>query len=96
MWDNYYDTLDYEEKTAQLDKTGAIIYLEPRPIQARCVSGGESYIIGKEDVNTRYTREYHLPVMIKEGDKLGGRLVVNVEPSRDVFGTFHFCIAKVE
>ena len=96
MWNDYYDEIEYIEKTDKLDKSGSIVYKPPVLMKARCVSGGEKFVIGKEEVKTLYTRKYHLPIMIKEGDKLGGRLVVNVEPSRDVFGDFCFCIAKVE
>ena len=44
----------------------------------------------------RLLKEYNIPFMIKEGDKIDGNLVISVESSRDVFGNFHFCIAKVE
>lgn len=101
MWDNYYDKVVYIEKLPKLDMGGNIQYAPPREINVRCVSGGKEYIIHKEDTSVKYTKEYQIPFMINEGDKIidGGteeRLVLNVEASKDVFGNFHFCIAKVE
>lgn len=95
MWNNYYDSVEYTEQSNKLDKSGSIVYNEPRTIKVRNVSGGESYITKEDGNSIKYTKEYQIPFMIKEGDKIDGRLVVNVEPSKDVFGTFHFCIAKV-
>ena len=96
MWDNYYDKVEYIEKSEKLDNFGNIVYLPSRVIDVRYVSGGEKFIIGKDDTSTKYTKEYHVPFLVKEGDKIDGKLVVQVEPNRDVFGNFHFCIAKVE
>jgi hypothetical protein len=96
MWDNYYDKVEYLEKTDSLDKFGNIVYKPSRTIDVRYIAGGEKYIIGKEETSTKYTKEYHIPFMVNEGDKIDGKLVVTVEPSRDVFGNFHFCIVKVE
>lgn len=96
MWNNYYDSITYIEKEDKLDRTGNIIYKSPKSISARFIGGGEKFITNGEGNSTKYTREYHIPFMIKEGDKIDGRLVVHVQPSRDVFGNFHFCIAKVE
>lgn len=96
MWNDYYDKVEYLEKEDKLDKSGNIVYKSPRTIDVRYVGGGEKYIVSKDGTSTKYTKEYHVPFMIKEGDKLDDKLVVNVEPSRDVFGNFHFCIVKVE
>lgn len=96
MWDNYYDSVEYIEQSDELDKSGSIVYKSPRQIKVRNVSGGESYINKNDGTSIKYTKEYQIPFMIKEGDTLDGRLVVNVEASKDVFGNFHFCIAKVE
>lgn len=96
MWDNYYDSVEYKEKSDKLDNFGNIVYLPPRDIKVRYVSGGEKFIISKDDTSTKYTKEYHIPFLVKEGDKIDDKLVVAVEPNRDVFGNFHFCIVKVE
>ena len=96
MWDNYYDSAEYIEKSNKLDKSGSPVNNPPRQINVRCVSGGENYIVSNEKTSIKYTKEYHIPFMIKEGDTIDGRTVVNVEASKDVFGQFHFCIAKVE
>lgn len=96
MWNDYYDKVEYLEKEDKLDKSGNIVYKYPRTIDVRYVGGGEKYIVSKDGTSTKYTKEYHAPFMIKEGDKFDDKLVVNVEPSRDVFGNFHFCIVKVE
>ena len=96
MWNNYYDEVEYIEKSEELDKTGSIVYKSPRNIKARQVSGGESYVNKDDSTSIKYTKEYQIPFMVNEGDKLDGRLVINVEASKDVFGNFHFCIAKVE
>lgn len=96
MFDNYYDEIVYIEKEEHLDKFGNIVYKEPRMIKCRFVGGGEQLIISKDETSTMYTKEYHVPFMIKEGDKLDNKLVISVEPSNDVFGNFHFCIVKVK
>ena len=95
MWDNYYDEVVYKEKLGK-DSGNNIIYAAPRTIQVRNVSGGKEYQIKKEETIIRYTKEYQIPFMINEGDRIDDRLVLNVEASKDVFGKFHFCIAKVE
>lgn len=96
MWDNYYDKVLYEKKTEQLDESGYSVYLSPRTIDVRCVSDGEKFIISKDDTSTKYTKEYHISFKIYEGDKINGKLVLSVNNNNDVFGNFHFCIAKVE
>ena len=96
MWDNYYDKVEYLEKEDKPDKSGNIVYKTPRIINVRYVGGGERFIISKDDTSTKYSKVYHIPFMIKEGDKIDNNLVVSVDASRDVFGNFHFCIAKVE
>lgn len=96
MWDNYYDTVVYVAKSDKLDAGGNKIYNPPRNIQVRHVSGGKEQVIKKDDMTIKYTKEYQVPFMIQEGDTIDGREVVYVEPSKDVFGNFHFCIAKVE
>lgn len=96
MWNNYYDKVMYEAKTDKPDKFGNIVYLSPRQIDVREVAGGEMYVIEKDNTKTKYTKEYHIPFIVKEGDKIDNKLVVSVEPNKDIFGKFHFCIAKVE
>lgn len=96
MWDNYYDEVEYLEKEEKLDKSGNIVYKPSTTINVRYVGGGEKFVIGKDGTSTKYTKEYHIPFMVKEGDKIDGKLVISAESSRDVFGNFHFCIAKVE
>ena len=96
MWNNYYDKVEYLEKEYKPDKSGNIVYKSPRTIDVRYVGGGEGFVISKDGTSTKYTKEYHIPFMVKEGDKIDGNLVASAEPSRDVFGNFHFCIAKVE
>lgn len=96
MWNSYYDKVEYLEKEDNLDKAGNIVYKPSRSIDVRYVGGGEKFVISKDDTSTKYTKEYHVPFLVKEGDKIDDKLVVSVEPSRDVFGNFHFCIVKVE
>jgi hypothetical protein len=96
MWDNYYDKVEYMQKTDELDNIGYPKFLPPRTIDVRYVSGGEHFVIGKEDTSVKFTKEYQVPFMINEGDKIDGKSVVDVKPSKDVFGNFHFCIVKVE
>lgn len=96
MWDDYYDTVKYEAKSNKLDAAGNKIYDAPKNIKVRHVSGGKEQVIKKDDMFIKYTKEYQVPFMISEGDKIDGHDVVYVEPSRDVFGHFHFCIVKVD
>lgn len=96
MWDDYYDKVKYEAKSNKLDAAGNKIYDTPKYIKVRHVSGGKEQVINKDNMFIKYTKEYQVPFMIAEGDKIDGHTVVYVEPSKDVFGHFHFCIAKVE
>lgn len=96
MWDNYYDTVEYKEKTEDSDHSGYPIYKPVRNIKCRQVSGGTVYTIQKEGTSVKYTKEYQIPFMIKENDMINDKIVVNVYASKDVFGNFMFCIAKVE
>lgn len=96
MWNEYYDEVIYEQKEDKLDKVGNIKYKEPSKIKARLVGGGAQLIINNDGTSTKYSKEYHIPFMVYEGDKIDGQLVVNVQPNKDVFGLFHFCIVRVE
>lgn len=96
MWDNYYDEVEYKESTGENDQSGYPDYKKPRKIKCRNVSGGTTYTIEQNETSIKYTKEYQIPFMIKENDMIDGRLVLNVEASKDVFGRFHFCIARVE
>lgn len=96
MWDNYYDEVKYTEKSNKVDASGNTVYMPPRNIKVRHVSGGQEQVINKDDIALRYTKEYQIPFMVKEGDMINDRQVVYAEPSKDIFGNFHFCIAKVE
>lgn len=95
MWDNYYDRVQYEESTEQLDDIGDKVYKESRLVDCRYVSGGSEQVISKESSSIKYTKEYHFPFEIKEGDKIDGRMVVSVDANKDVFGHVHFYIVKV-
>lgn len=96
MFDNYYDKVSYEQKTEEIDKSGFAIYLPPRIIDVRYVSGGNKFDIGAEETAIKYSREYHVPFEIREEDKIDGRLVLSSEPSRDIFGNVCFYRVKVE
>ena len=96
MWNNYYDTVKYTEKSDKVDVGGNKINIPPKSINVRQVSGGKEQVISKDGVSIHYTKEYQIPFMVKEGDKIDDRQVVYVEASKGVFGEFHFCIAKVE
>lgn len=96
MFDNYYDEVDYLEKEENLDRAGNIVYKPSTRLKVRLVGGGAKLILNGDGTSTKYTKEYHIPQMVNEGDKIDGRLVVNVQPNKDIFGTFHFCIVKVE
>lgn len=96
MWDNYYDKVIYRAKSNRLDAAGNKIYDPPREILVRHVSGGKEEIIKRDETIIKYTKEYQVPFMVAEGDTIDDHTVVYVEPSRDVFGNFHFCIAKVD
>lgn len=95
MWNNYYDKATYKKQNG-IDESGSLKYEAPKEISLRQVSGGETYVVSDEDVSRKYSREYQIPFMVQEGDLIDDRVVKSVEPSKDVFGRFHFCIAKVE
>lgn len=94
LWNNYYNKVKYQRQLG-LDESGNIKYGEPEEINVRQVSGGESYIISGDTVSRTFSKEYQIPFEISEGDMIEGRIVKSVENSCDVFGNFHFCIAKV-
>lgn len=94
IWSNYYDEVEYKEKTDKLDASGNIIYKSSVPLKCRHVSGGKEYVINKDDTAIKYTHEYQTPNKVKEGDMIDNREVVYVEPSKDVFGNFHFMIVR--
>ena len=96
MWDNYYDKVMYKEKQEKLDSFGNIVYKEARQIDVREVSGGIDFEATNSSIKTKYSKEYHIPFEVKEGDKIDDRLIVYVDNNKDVFGNFHFCIAGVE
>lgn len=96
MWNDYYDDVKYEHKSAKLDAAGNLVYDPPRNIKVRHVSGGKEQIFKKDNITIKYTKEYQVPFKIAEGDKIDGHNVVYVEPSRDVFGNLHFYIARVD
>ena len=96
IWGDYYDKVEYLEKTGELDKSGSILYNPPRIIDVRYVGGGYRLDTKNQSIGTKYTKEYHIPFMVKDGDKIDGLIVVDAKASRGVFGDFHFCIAKVE
>ena len=96
MWDNYYDVVNYKKKSSKLDKSGHTVFDRNESINVRQVSGGEEQIINVNGNAVKYTKEYQIPFMIAEGDLINDRNVVYAEPSKDVFGKFQFCIAKVE
>ena len=96
MWDLYYDEVEYKENTGERDISGNIVYLEPIKIKCRLVSGGMNLSIEKDGTSINYTKEYQIPIEgLKEGDMINGREIVNIEESKDVFGRFHFSIARV-
>lgn len=96
MWDQFYDVVKYSHKTDKMDSTGSPIYTDEIDINVRDVSGGSSYEIKQDGLVHRITREYQVPFMVYVDDKIDGRVVVQADPSRGVFGEFYFCIARVE
>lgn len=98
IWNNYYDEVMYEEATLEHDYAGNVILKKPVKINVRDVSGGENYVVDtKENGGTSitYTKEYQVPFMVMPDSKIDGRIVISVEPAKDVFGNFHYCIVRV-
>ena len=96
MWSDFYDTVEYRHKTNKLDSTGSPVYDEPVMINVRDVSGGVSYEVKQDGLVRRITRKYQIPFMVYVDDMIDGRMVVQADPSRGVFGEFYFCVARVE
>lgn len=96
MWDNYYDTVKLNRKTDKVDANGNIVYLSSENVPAREVNTEKEKIVNKEGISIKYNKEYQLPVIINEGDKIDDRVVIEAERGRGVFGKFHFSIARVE
>ncbi len=97
IWANYYDEVLYKKKTDKVDQSGNIIYNKEVFIKCRHVSGGKEYVINKDSTAIKYTHEYQIDNKnIKEGDMIDNREVVYVEPSKDVFGKFHFMIVRTK
>lgn len=89
MFDLYYDTVLYEESLGR-DKSGFDRYAEGRDVEARYVKGYAESKDTKEGVGTVFNYVYHLPFEVKENDRIDGRLVVKVAPSRGIGGHIHF------
>lgn len=96
MWNNYYTEVQYTKRTDKTDAAGNPVYLPPYTINVRDVSGGVVYEIHKDGVSRKVTKEYQIPFMVNEDDKIDNRIVISADASKDVFGNFHFCIVKVE
>lgn len=96
VWNNYYDRIKYSKKSETLDRSGKVVYESPIILNARLVDGGRDFVINKDSVAVKYTKEYQIPQMIQEDDMIDDRLVISVERVCDVFGQFQFCIARVK
>lgn len=96
MWDNYFDKVSYKKRKEELDAAGSKLYESARYINARHVTGGTEQHIDVNGTSVKYHEEYQVPFMVYEGDMIDNREVVYSEPSKDCFGIFHFCIAKVK
>ena len=96
MFDNFYDKAKHET-WKEKDKFGNEGYTSSTEINVRRVGGSDRTQIGTDETSIKYDRKYHVPkeVKIKNNDKLDGKLVVDVKPSRGVTGTLHFWIVKV-
>lgn len=95
MWDNYYDEVTYEKKEEGLDYSGNPSFSSPVVIHVRHVAGGQEQHISTDNQEVKYTKKYQIPFKVFEGDKIDGHTIVNVEDSKDVFGKYHFTIARV-
>lgn len=89
MFNCYYDKINFE-KFKGADKFGGETYEEPVERLARFVKGKDTYSVDSETKGVTYKRIYHVPFEIKEKDKIDGRLVVEVQPIRDILGKFMF------
>lgn len=98
IFNNFYDEVDYTEKSGDKDISGKDIYLSPVKIKARHVGGSHVYKINDNNTVVTYSDEYQLPPDIEpsEGDKINNHIILNVTPSRNVFGDLEFWIVKVE
>lgn len=96
IFNDFYDDVSYEEKSGDTDISGHDIMLEPIKLKARKVVNTNVYKINPDNSLITYSHEYQLPVHVNEGDRIDGRIVLNVQDARNVFGDFEFCIARVE
>lgn len=96
MFDNFYDKATYEAWSGK-DKFGNEEYTPSVTIYVRHVGGSDKSQIGNTEQSVKYDRKYHVhkEVNIKNNDKLDGKIVVDVKPSRGISGELHFWIVKV-
>lgn len=96
MFDNFYDNATYESWKAK-DKFGNEGYNPSITIKVRRVGGSDKTVVGASEQSVKYDRKYHVPkeIAIKNNDKLDGKIVMDVRPSRGIDGTLHFWIVKV-
>lgn len=96
VFNDFYDEVDYEEKSGDKDISGQDIYLEPIKLKARHVGGTHNLKINEDTIIRIYTDEYQLPEEVSEGDKINSHIVTDVIAVRNVFGDLEYYIARVE
>ena len=96
MFDNFYDSAIYETWHGK-DKFGNEGYNHSVTINVRRVGGSDKSQIGTTEQSIKYDRKYHVPkeINIKNNDRLDGKIVMDVKPSRGISGALHFWIVRV-
>lgn len=96
MFNNYYDTVVYSSQSTGFDDAGYPISSPALNVKMRYVNGGKEFVIDREGTSIKYSKVYHCPSEVFVGDSIDGKLVVDVEPARDVFGVLQYYIIRVK
>ena len=96
MFNNYYDSVKLTSSSTGYDDAGYPIQSSPVSVNMRYVNGGKEFVIDREGTSIKYTKIYHSPTEVSVNDLIDGHIVVDVEPSRDVFGVLQFYIVRVK
>lgn len=96
LFNQYYDKVTLEKKLP-LDKTGVGGYSAGVEIKVREVKSSNVTEVTNEKTTVKRNKKYHVPCEyeIENEDKIDGRKVINVRPSRGLFGQLHFWIVEV-
>ena len=96
LFENFYDEVQWETQKPA-GKIGGGGYNSPVTLSCREVKGSNVTEQTDDKSSVKHNKKYHVPKdkIVTNGDRLDKRLVIDVRPSRGIFGTLHFWIVEV-